>query len=103
MRNGVVVSVASFARVLTEMGHHVTIFTARHPEQDNHEDLEEGVYRFPSLTLPTKLRYPLALPIATGKARRLLAEYPFDLIHSHSPMLMGHVAVTYQRSHHLPL
>ena len=86
MRNGVVVSVSSFARVLTDMGHQVTIFTARHPEQD---EQEENVYRFPSVTFPVKMRYPLALPIATGKARRMLAEQHFDLIHSHSPMLIG--------------
>lgn len=103
MRNGVVVSVASFARVLTEMGHHVTIFTARHPEQDDHDDAEEGVCRFPSLTLPTKTCYPLAFPIATGRARRMLAEQHFDIIHSHSPMLMGHVAVAYHRRRDIPL
>ena len=100
MRNGVVVSVASFARVLADLGHHVTIFTAHHPDQ---VDAEEGVYRFPAVTFPTKVRYPLALPIATGKARKLLLEEDFDLIHSHSPMLMGHVAVSYHRMRNIPL
>lgn len=103
MRNGVVISVSSFARVLTELGHQVTIFTARHPEQDDRDDAEEGVYRLPSLTFPTKVRYPVALPIATGKARRMLTEQHFDLIHSHSPMVIGHVAVSYHRRRNIPL
>ena len=103
MRNGVVVSVSSFARVLTEMGHHVTIFTAHHPDQDDYDDAKEGVYRFPSIMLSTKIRYPLAFPIATGKAKKLLKEEHFDLIHSHSPMLMGKVATTYHRLRNVPL
>jgi glycosyltransferase involved in cell wall biosynthesis len=100
MRNGVVVSVASFARVLMEMGHEVTIFTARHPEQ---EGQEERVYRFPSITLPTRVRYPIAIPIATGEARRLLVDKHFDIIHSHSPMLVGHAAIAYHRRRNVPL
>lgn len=100
MRNGVVVSVASFARILANLGHEVTIFTARHPDQDN---AEIGVCRFPSITFPVRTRYPLAIPIATGEARRMLAEKHFDLIHSHSPMLMGHAAVSYHRRRRIPL
>jgi len=103
MHNGVVVSVDSFTRVLTEMGHHVTIFTARHPDQDPLDDVAQSVIRFPSVTFPNKLRYPLAIPVATGKGRKMLEEQHFDLIHSHSPMLIGHVAVHYQRRRNLPL
>jgi glycosyltransferase involved in cell wall biosynthesis len=100
MRNGVVVSVASFTRVLTEMGHNVVVITARHPEQ---ADGEANVIRFPSVTLPMRVRYPLAMPIATGEARRMLAETRFDIVHSHSPMLMGRAAINYSRRKRLPL
>ncbi len=100
MHNGVVISVSTFARVLHEMGHQVTIFTAQHPEQQ--ED-ESGVFRFPSITFPFRMIYPLAIPIATGEARRMLLEQPFDLIHSNSPMLMGHVAVSYHKRLNIPL
>lgn len=103
IRNGVVVSVASFARVLTEMGHEVTIFTARHPDQDEKGDAETGVYRFPAVMPPTRAKYPIAFPIATGKARKLLAEHHFDIIHSNSPMLMGHVAIAYHKRRNIPL
>ncbi len=100
MHNGVVISVSTFARVLHEMGHQVIIFTAHHPEQQ--ED-ESGVFRFPSITFPFRMIYPLAIPIATGEARRMLLEQPFDLIHSNSPMLMGHVAVSYHERLNIPL
>jgi len=100
MRNGVVVSVSSFARRLTELGHRVTIFTARHPDQHGPE---EGIYRFPSITFPTRARYPIAFPLATGDARRALAEMSFDVIHSNAPMIMGRVALAHARRHGVPL
>lgn len=100
MRNGVVVSVASFARRLTELGHRVTIFTARHPDQRGEE---EGIYRFPSITFPTRARYPVALPLATGDARRALEEMSFDIIHSNAPMVMGRVALAHARRRGVPL
>ena len=100
MRNGVVVSVASFARRLAELGHTVTIFTARHPDL---RGAEEGIFRFPSITFPTRARYPIALPLATGAARRALDEMSFDVIHSNAPMIMGRVALAHARRRGVPL
>lgn len=100
MLNGVVVSVDSFARILAEMGHAVTIFTVSHPDQHVRE---AGVYRFPSVMLPTRARYPLAIPIAPGDARSLIQRQHFDVIHSNSLMLMGFVANIYHRRWHIPL
>jgi 1,2-diacylglycerol 3-alpha-glucosyltransferase len=100
IRNGVVVSVASFARTLAGLGHDVTIFTTRHPEQP--ED-QERVIRFPAILSPTGARYPLALPIPPRAAHAELSARRFDLIHSNSPMLMGQVALWYHRRHRIPL
>jgi glycosyltransferase involved in cell wall biosynthesis len=100
MRNGVAVSVASFARILAALGHQVTVFTAQHPDSD---DEETNVFRFPAITLPYPVVYPLAIPIATGKARKLLKYEHYDVLHSNSAMLMGQVALTYHRRRHLPL
>lgn len=100
MRNGVVVSVTSFARELMAMGHRVTIFTVHHPDQANDE---EGVYRFPSITLPMRARYPIAIPMAPVDARKCLDEQHFDIIHSNSLMLMGHVALFYHHRRNVPL
>lgn len=101
MRNGVVVSVTSLARVFTELGHAVTIFTAHHPDQESQED--ENIIRFPSITFPSRARYPMAIPVATGEARRLLQEEHFDIIHSNSLMGMGQVAVAWHRRREIPL
>jgi glycosyltransferase involved in cell wall biosynthesis len=100
MRNGVVVSVSSFARRLIELGHQVTIFTACHPDQ---HDAEEGIFRFPSITFPTRARYPIAIPIAPEDARQALAATSFDVVHSNAPMIMGRVALAYARRRGLPL
>lgn len=101
MRNGVVVSVDSFSRVLTELGYAVTIFTAHHPDQERAD--ADNVYRFASIMPPSSARYPMAIPIAAGEARTMLQEHHFDVIHSNSPMLMGHVATAYQRRRSIPL
>ncbi len=100
MRNGVVVSVASFARMLTLLGHRVTIFTARHPEQE--ADVE-NVYRLPSIMFPTRARYPIAIPIATGAVRQALCNESFDIIHSNATMTMGHLALAWARRRRIPL
>ena len=100
MRNGVVVSVSSFAHMLAEMGHTVTIFAARHPDQDVEEI---GVYRLPSVMFPTRARYPLTIPHATGIARKVLREQHFDLIHTHSCMLIGQLALKLHRRRGIPM
>lgn len=100
MRNGVVVSVDSFTRKLTEMGHEVTIFTARHPDQKTDEI---GVYRVASVTFPTRARYPLAIPHALGKERKMMRSHHFDLIHTHTCMSMGQIALRLHRQRKIPL
>ncbi len=101
MRNGVVVSISSFTRMLQEMGHEVTIFTARHPDQ-NGEDAH-NVVRFPSITLPIKIKYPIPIPLTTREARERLRGGNFDVIHTHAPMMLGHFAMAYRLRSHLPL
>jgi 1,2-diacylglycerol 3-alpha-glucosyltransferase len=101
MRNGVVVSISSFTRMLQEMGHEVTIFTARHPDQ-NGED-SNNIIRFPSITFPIKVKYPIPIPLATREARERLRGGRFDVIHTHAPMMLGHFAMAYRLRSHLPL
>ena len=60
----------------------------------------------PSVTLPTKafkVQYPLAIPLATGKARKFLKEQHFDIIHSHSPMFTGQLAKAYHDRRDIPM
>lgn len=100
MRNGVVISVSSFARKLAEMGHEVTIFTVKHPDQKNDEI---GVYRVPSITFPTRARYPLAIPLAFGEARKMMYQHHFDIIHTNSCMSMGQLALRLHIGRKIPL
>ena len=100
MHNGVVVSVSSFARVLSSLGHDVTIFTAQYPGQPVRED---HVYRFFSIPMPSRARYPLPLPIAPTPVWEAMESLPLDVIHANAPMVMGHVARTLAQQRHLPL
>lgn len=101
MRNGVVTAVSSLAHTLRAMGHEVTICTAHHPDEATAG--EDGVIRFPSLMLPSKARYPLAMPFAPKEKREFLLRKPFDILHSHTMLGMGCAALAYHWRRGIPL
>lgn len=99
-RNGVVVSVETFAQQLTEMGHEVHVFAPRvasYPDVGSY-----AVHRFPSLIYPPIPDYPLAFPYSLSHFRRFQA-LGFDLVHAQSPWLLGRAAAYLARRCRLPL
>lgn len=86
--SGVVHSLHAMAGALRAQGHRVVIAAPRYP---GYVDADPDVVRFPSLRPPHQPDFPLALPYAPAAWRRLAAE-PFDIVHTHSPFLMGAAA-----------
>lgn len=86
--SGVVHSLRVLAGALRARGHRVVIAAPHYP---GYLDTDPDVVRFPSLRPPHQPDFPLALPYAPAAWRRLRAE-PFDVVHTHSPFLMGAVA-----------
>lgn len=96
--NGVARSVQSFREALTAMGHNVFIFA----QEDNYEDTEPFIFRYPSLHLPLGMDIPTAVPVSAF-VDQLIPKLKLDLIHTHHPVLLGQTAATKARDYNLPL
>lgn len=96
--NGVVRSVQSFRDALSSMGHNVFVFA----QEDNYEDTEPFIFRYPSLHLPLPGDVPAALPVSPF-VDQLIPKLKLDVIHTHHPILLGQTAATKARDLNLPL
>lgn len=96
--SGVVRSIEIFTRHLRALGHRVYIFAPSYPNCQP----EEGVFRFLGLPAPTQREFTLALPISLtlgATVRRL----NLDVVHVHSPFLLGRLGARVARRFGLPL
>ncbi len=96
--NGVVVAVDTLAQALRANGNDVTIVA---PQMSGAIE-EAHVIRIPSMPLPTRTPYRLAMPIPLPGALAAAAD-TFDLVHAHSPFVMGWTAAHIAKRRHLPL
>ncbi|MBP1760942.1 MAG: hypothetical protein H6Q64_484 [Firmicutes bacterium] len=97
--SGVVTSITTFRDELTLLGHEVHIFAPSYP---HYQDEERNVYRFYSVPSPTNNDFTLAIPIYPGLGT-LVKHLRLDIIHVHSPMIMGRVGLRYARKYNIPL
>ncbi len=97
--SGVTVSVDTFARGLTELGHQVTVLAPHYPNYQ--EQAKYNVIRFPSLGTSFYPGFRLALPFP-GAVGKHYQEYKPDIIHSHSPYQLGHLAQYFARKFKIP-
>lgn len=95
---GVVRSVRSFRKALTELGHNVFIF-AQHAT--DYKDEEPFIFRYPALELPIQ-DYPLTIPVSNF-VDRLLPSLKLEVIHAHHPALLGQVAARKAEEFDVPL
>ena len=96
---GVPGSVESFRKEFEKMGHEVFVFAPRWP---GYADKNERVFRYPSLDLKIKIRFPLAIPYS-GNIDKILENLDLDIIHSQHPNLLGGVAGKWARKKKIPL
>ena len=97
--SGVVRSIRSFRDELTRQGHNVFIFAQEHADN---VDKDPFIFRYPSLSLPTEVDIPAAIPISPF-IDRLLPALKLDVIHMHHPFLLGQTAATKAQELDLPL
>lgn len=97
--SGVVNSIASSVKELRALNHLVYIFAPRYSQSCEEE---EGVFRFPSVRPPTHPDYSIAMPFF-WRLGRTLQDLKVDLIHVHSPFIMGRVGVTQARRLGVPV
>ena len=97
--SGVVRSVGSFRKALTELGHNVFIFS---PQTEDYEDDEPFIFRYPSLDIPQFPDLPFVIPISSS-IDHILPSLKMDVIHSHHPVLLGQTAAHNSSKYNLPL
>ena len=98
--SGVVRSIELFSREFTVSGHQVYIFGPDYPL--THPPKEEGVFRFVSVPWPTMPDFSLPIPISV-QLGPTIKRLGLDIIHVHSPFLMGSLGARAARRYKLPL
>lgn len=96
--SGVVRSIDTFREELRKRGHEVFIFAPDYPDARP----EPGVFRYLSVNTPTDTGFRVAIPLSL-QLRRLVKELGLDVIHLHSPFLMGRLGAHVARRQGLPL
>jgi glycosyltransferase involved in cell wall biosynthesis len=96
--SGVVNSIELFTRDLTGLGHEVNIFAPSY--RNNDED--NKVFRFVSVPAPTNREFSLAIPFSL-RLRPAMKKLKPDIIHVHSPFLLGRLGARYARMLNVPL
>ncbi|MDI3547019.1 MAG: 1,2-diacylglycerol 3-alpha-glucosyltransferase [Halanaerobiales bacterium] len=96
--SGVVKSIDLFTAELLKLGHDVYIFAPNYPDAER----KKNVYRFKSVPAPTNPGFRLAIPISNRVVQEV-KELRLDIIHTHSPFLMGWLGRYVARKLDLPL
>lgn len=96
--SGVVRSIQSFSEELIKTGHEVFIFA---PDYKGCSD-EGRVFRFASIPSPTNPDFNIAVPFSL-RFRPTIKRLNLDLIHVHSPFLLGRLGARYARRLDVPL
>jgi len=97
--SGVVRSIETFSEELQAQGHETYIFAPDYPKCEGNE---HGVFRFSSIPAPTNSDFTLALPISF-RLRPLLKKLDLDIIHVHSPFMLGRLGARWAKKLNLPL
>jgi 1,2-diacylglycerol 3-alpha-glucosyltransferase len=97
--SGVVRAVELAGQHLRQRGHRVSIVAPAYP---GYTDTDPDVVRFPSLAPPGYPDFPLAVPCSAPHLREL-RRLGLDVVHTHSPFLLGGVGLWVARTLHLPV
>lgn len=96
--NGVVGVVSLLRKGYLEAGHEVYIFA---PSFDDYIDEEEGIFRYRSVDLTSKVKYPVAIPFSK-RVSKVLNDLELDIIHSHHPFVLGPLACRVAKNKGIP-
>ncbi len=97
--SGVVTSICTFKKEMAVMGHETFIFAPNYP---NYKDDEKNVFRFFSLPAPSNHDFSVPLP-AWHRVLRVAKKLDLDIIHVHSPFIMGQIGARCSRKLNIPL
>lgn len=97
--SGVTHSLVAFAAALRAKGHQVVVVA---PEFPGYTDGDPDVHRVPSFRIPQQPDFPLANLLAPSTWQSI-AGLQLDVVHTHTPFLVGRLAARLARRRGLPL
>lgn len=96
--NGVVTSISSLKEAYERKGHEVYVFA---PRVEDYVDQEKNVFRYRSVNLTSKVKYPLPIPLSF-RVKKVITEFNPDIVHIHHPFLLSSVAIMYGKRLGIP-
>lgn len=96
---GVPMSVETFRKEFESLGHEVFIFA---PNYSDYQDANKKVFRYPSLDINIKFRFPLPIPYSC-EMDKILKSLDIDIIHAQHPNLLGSAAMKWAKRKNIPL
>lgn len=96
---GVPNSIESFRKKFEKLGHQIFIFA---PAWKGYEDENLNVFRYPSIDIKYKIKFPLPVP-CSRKIDKILKKLDLDIIHSQHPNLLGSEASKWAKKKNTPL
>jgi len=97
--NGVAISMQLLVNSLRAKGHTVHIFA---PRFRGWRDTDPHVHRLPSRRYMDNPPFDIALPVSPA-IWRTIGRLKFDLLHMHTPLILGGLAFGIARRRHIPL
>jgi len=97
--NGVSVSVDTLINELRNQGHSVHLYATSYPGK---RDTDPNTFRFPAMEFPFWRGYPLLIPPVYPMLSRF-RKHTYDVIHTHTPFLVGMVGLRWAESHEIPI
>lgn len=83
--SGVVNCIDLMRENLIKKGHNVFLFA---PEFSGYTDTEKNIYRYPSVSLTNKVKFPVPITIFPI-AEKIMTTKKIDIIHCHHPFVLG--------------
>ncbi len=96
--NGVVIAISSLREAFEKKGHQTYVFA---PKVDDYIDEEDNIFRYHSINLTRRIKYPLAIPLSF-RAKKVINQFNPDIIHIHHPFLLSSPAIIYGRELGIP-
>ncbi|MDO8529456.1 MAG: glycosyltransferase [bacterium] len=96
---GVSGSIESFRKHFEKKGHTVYIFA---PRRKNYTDENLRVFRYPSIDIRYKIKFPIAIPYSS-RMDAIINNLDLDIIHSQHPNLLGTAARKWADKKNIPL
>ncbi|MGB6607063.1 MAG: glycosyltransferase [Atribacterota bacterium] len=96
--NGVVTCISSLKEAYERKGHEVYVFA---PRVEDYIDQEKNVFRYRSVNITNKVKYPLPIPLSF-KVKKVINEFNPDIVHIHHPFLLSSAAIMYGKKLGIP-